>query len=263
MKGENPVITDIKCKFWSFLVSQFRKNRHKYKILLVLSHMRSGSTLLINLLNTNKEISGYGETHIKYSSEDDFDRLYLAILKEVLKFRLPKKYLADKILHSHLIADDSILNLPNIRIIFLIREPNEALASIARMKGKHYDLKFAEKHYTERLLKLQEYAMKIKNTEKCLFLTYDQIIDNTDSVFKVLKRFLDVKHDFSESYNVASANERLGVGDHSDIIKAGRIIRNVQRKPITLSAKIKQKTKKIFQGCKKTFGKYCTVIGNI
>jgi len=46
-----------------------------YRILLILSHMRSGSSLLTHLLNSNPEIIGYGETHIQYASEQDFKKL--------------------------------------------------------------------------------------------------------------------------------------------------------------------------------------------
>ena len=54
------------------------------RILFVLSHMRSGSSLLTHILNTNNEIIGYGETHIKYSSELDFKAL---LSKVYLRFK--------------------------------------------------------------------------------------------------------------------------------------------------------------------------------
>jgi LPS sulfotransferase NodH len=39
-----------------------------YEFVHILSHMRSGSTLLAHLLASHPEIIGYGETHIRYRS---------------------------------------------------------------------------------------------------------------------------------------------------------------------------------------------------
>ncbi|MDY7013544.1 MAG: sulfotransferase family protein, partial [Cyanobacteriota bacterium] len=50
-----------------------------YRVLFILSHMRSGSSLLTHILNSNPEIIGYGETHLQYSSEADFKRLMLKV----------------------------------------------------------------------------------------------------------------------------------------------------------------------------------------
>ena len=38
-----------------------------YELLFVLGHMRSKSSLLVHLLNSNPEVLGYGETHIGYT----------------------------------------------------------------------------------------------------------------------------------------------------------------------------------------------------
>ncbi len=46
----------------------------KRKMLFVCGHMRSGSSLLLHILNTNPEVLGFGEMHIKYHSEKDFGR---------------------------------------------------------------------------------------------------------------------------------------------------------------------------------------------
>ena len=39
--------------------------------ILLLGHMRCGSSLLSNILATNPEITGYGETHLDYQTPGD------------------------------------------------------------------------------------------------------------------------------------------------------------------------------------------------
>jgi hypothetical protein len=41
--------------------------------LLLLGHMRCGSSLLTHILVDNPEIAGYGETHTRYNTSNDFE----------------------------------------------------------------------------------------------------------------------------------------------------------------------------------------------
>src|SRR5262245_57001546 len=46
--------------------------------ILILGHMRSGSTLLLHILLTNPEVIGCGERNAVYRSPEDFDKLEIA-----------------------------------------------------------------------------------------------------------------------------------------------------------------------------------------
>ncbi len=59
-------------KLHSLYLSAFRPS---FKYLFVFAHMRSGSTLLVHLLNSSPEIIGYGETKTVYTDEDSFCNL--------------------------------------------------------------------------------------------------------------------------------------------------------------------------------------------
>jgi E3 ubiquitin-protein ligase DOA10 len=103
-----------------------------YKILFILSHMRSGSSLLTHLLVNNPEIRGFGETHINYASAEDFKKLLMKLywqgqdfsqLQDLKKLKMNHQYIHDKVLHNNKFLDQSFLESEQIYSIFLIREP--------------------------------------------------------------------------------------------------------------------------------------------
>jgi len=113
------------------------------KILLLLSHMRSGSSLLTHILNSNSEIIGYGETHLEYSSELDLKKLMLKVyfhgqefttIQDVEKLKMSEKYVLDKVLHNNKFLTADFLASDKIVTIFLLREPKRSLKSILELK---------------------------------------------------------------------------------------------------------------------------------
>ena len=52
-------------------------NRHKYRYIFILGHMRSGSSLLAHILADNAEVAGAGESHITYQTPRDLPKLIL------------------------------------------------------------------------------------------------------------------------------------------------------------------------------------------
>ncbi|MGV2388843.1 MAG UNVERIFIED_CONTAM: sulfotransferase [Microcystis novacekii LVE1205-3] len=49
--------------------------------------MRSGSSLLTHILNSNPEIIGFGETHLVYESEQDFKALMFQLYWTFERFK--------------------------------------------------------------------------------------------------------------------------------------------------------------------------------
>lgn len=210
-----------------------------YRILLVLSHMRSGSSLLTHLLNANPDVIGYGETHLTYRQPLDLKALLLRVYlrsqefrtwRDLGNFRMHHQYVMDKILHDGRLADESLLQSPQIYCLFLIREPQRSLASLLDLKS-HWGESDALSYYQNRLQTLGRYASFMNDAQRSLLLTYDQIIDRTDQVLSTLQTFLQTQIPFSEDYPVLKTTGRKGVGDSKGNITAGKIIR--QQRPLT------------------------------
>jgi hypothetical protein len=235
---------------------KFRKK--PYKILLILSHMRSGSSLLTHILNSNPEIIGYGETHINYTSEADFKILMLKVYSQLNGLEMKHQYILDKVLHNHKFLSCEFLGSEQVQVIFLIREPQRTLSSILDIKP-HWIEDKALDYYVSRLSKLEDYAQKINNKQRSLAITYDQLVNHTDLVFRNLQIFLKTQAGFSENYQILKTTGMKGIGDSSENIKAGCIIRTHQLET-KVSPELIQKAGQPFSKCYKNLSYYCRII---
>ncbi len=238
---------------------QIRFREKPFRILFILSHMRSGSSLLTHLLNSNPEIIGYGETHINYSSELDFKTLMFKVYWNIKNYQMDHKYLLDKVLHNHKFLTDNFLVSDQVYSIFLIREPQRTLASILEIKP-HWSEEKALIYYQERLGVLESYARLINNKKQSFFITHEQLIDQTDLVFNGLKNFLETQESFSEQYETLRTTGRKGIGDSSENIKAGYIIRNRTQIDTKFSGELVEKATHSFKKCLTTLSIHCSTI---
>jgi len=239
---------------------RIQAKREPYKFLFILSHMRSGSTLLIHILNTSSEISGFGENHVSYSSEKDLKALILRTAWRLRKFNMTtKKYIVDKILHNRFTFNKELIRSEHIYAIFLLREPKESLASISNLYPEWTEEKTIN-YYTSRLLKLEDYAKTIDSKAHSLFITHKQILNQTELVFEKLQNFLGVQQPFSEQYETLAVTGIPYIGDLSENIKAGRILRNYKSKEFQITPELLEKASNAFEQCSATLCEYCTVI---
>jgi hypothetical protein len=239
-----------------------------YKILFLLSHMRSGSSLLTHILSSNPEIIGYGETHIQYFSEESFQQLMLKIylnvpefrrIKDLKNFRMNHHYILDKVLHNNKFLEHSFLTSKNVHVIFLLREPQRTLHSILDLKP-HWSEEKALLYYGDRLKNLELYAQIINNSDRAFFLTYEQLLNSTDLVLEKLQGFLKTKHSFTENYKVLKTTGQPGVGDSKENIKAGQILRHSRELSTHVSSTSIELAEKAFKDCVKTLSDYCCLI---
>lgn len=230
--------------------------------------MRSGSSLLTHILSSNPEIIGYGETHTKYQSEVDLKNLMLNVylkvpefktLSDIKNFRMDHSYILDKVLHNSRFSDYSFLASQNVYSIFLLREPKRSLGSLLDLKP-HWTEQTAVDYYSDRLRQIETYAQFVNNPKHTLVVTYEQMLNQTQSVLVRLQQFLSTTQSFSEDYKVVKTTGQAGIGDHKGNIKAGRIIRNARALDITIGDEAVQLGQAAFDQCMTTLSKYCTII---
>src|SRR5688572_27511814 len=73
--------------------------RKRRSLLLVLSHMRSYSSVLSHVLGSHPEIDGYCETHIRYRLSLDVHRLGWKV-RALTGEPLSGRFVLDKVLHN-------------------------------------------------------------------------------------------------------------------------------------------------------------------
>jgi hypothetical protein len=203
------------------LADRLRAQPHRY--ILILSHMRSGSSLLLHLLMTSPEISGCGERNRAYRNEDD-----LAVF--AIKSNLAQRsnffatYSVDQVNHTHFLPTESLLLHPSVLPIILFREPRATVCSMVDVFNPIYPFRIDDgiEHYRERVTSLARYAELLGANNRIVSLTYDDLVDDTRTSLFKLKNYLGLGTDLSEHY---STYDFSGIrGDPSQRIRAGRIL---------------------------------------
>ena len=256
-KSFQDYIYNLASQYYSYRIST---RREPYNFIFILGHMRSGSSLLVHLLNTHPDIIGFGEAGIRYKVEKDFHKLTTKVYTTLNKFKMDHKYSLDKLLHDTKLPNQKLLLNQKLKVIFLIREPRKSISSLLKMK-LDWDEKQATEYYTKRLLSLENYAKSINNKESSLFITNNQLLQSTDTVFLTFADFLQISPNFSEQYDILKTTGiRGGTGDSSENIKTGRIIRIPQEQTKEISPILLKKNQQAFDKCNATLSQYCQII---
>ena len=239
-----------------------------FRILLILSHMRSGSSLLTHILSSNPEVIGYGETDIKYYSDADIKELICRVytktsanftpLKIFEAFKMDHTYVLDKLLHGNL-QNQEILKSDLVYPIVLLREPERTLQSILDLR-KEWTEERALSYYTGRLKSSIDYVKSSPASKPFFFVTYQQIVHETESVLCALKNFLETKHEFSEQYLIQKTTGQPWIGDPVGHIKAGKIVREARPLETHVSPEVIERARQEFERAVQELLIYCTTI---
>jgi hypothetical protein len=252
---------------WSLL--RLRPPGLQLRVLFVLSHQRSGSSLLVHLLNTNPQIIGYGESLLHYASKRDLRRLPLMVMARTRKPVALQRYVVDKLLYAELLEETSLLRHDELRTIFLVREPEGALRSLIQApkldhwpqqpnaNRDHVDHEVATKYYCDRLRDLEEYSRIVDDKERSVFITHQQLLERTDEVFGAFQKMLRVKKPFSEQYEILPTTGASGYGDVSDNIKRGFVDRQIERQRIEIREDLVENATAAFSRCSETLREHC------
>lgn len=203
------------------------------QFLVILSHMRAGSSLLVHLLNTHPKICGYGETHSSYESENSLLKLVGNIKYHLKQSGLDEDVFVDKLLHDGHVISKEVAALPNVKFLFLVREPQAAVASMLKLwphkrteAGRVKAIEYYSNYYISRLNGLEFQAAQIADKHRMLFLTHDDMVNRTDATFTAFQELLQVDASFSEQYEITPVTGKVGVGDPSVTIATGQIVRS-------------------------------------
>ena len=200
--------------------------------MLILAHMRSGSTLLHHLLLSHPDTIGCGERNATYRGPGDLRRLAVDAYYRRRQLLRRRAFAVDQINHTRFLADPALLNLPDTRAIFLIRQPGPSLSSMVEVLGHHYGttLEQAVFHYRTRLSDLERLAGGMTSPAHAFFLTYEALVDRTDEALAGLSRFLPLSPGLTSRYDTFRFTG--SAGDPSPTIHTGQIVRPLVRGPV-------------------------------
>jgi hypothetical protein len=196
----------------------------------VLGHMRSYSTVLCHVLNSNPAIDGYVELHRSYRSPRHLLDLHVEVERS-LGHPPTGRYLLDKILDNRHEISPSIIRRDDVFVVFSIREPMASVRSTVAMAREHLqesdwrrDATRVAEYYASRLDRLVELA-SLKDDGRSIFFEADRLLDDTPTVLQRLGTFLELDTPLTEEYETLELTGRPVLGDPSPVIKTGRIVR--------------------------------------
>jgi len=222
-----------------FLMDPSLFKLHRY--LLILSHARSYTTLLCHILGSHRQISGYGETRMPYETAVDLYRLNAKACEDG-NYRNDCEYVLDKLLYDDLTVSDTVLGLPRVIPIFVVREPEPTIASLTRMRVREHEQGIqnwaegtdrraaagsAAAYYTRRLETLQTLCARLEALRgRGIFLPARCLLDDTAGTLRFLEGALNLDGPLREEYKVFEMTGKTDYGDTSTTIRTGRIVRD-------------------------------------
>jgi Sulfotransferase family len=216
--------------------------------ILILGHMRSGSTLLLHILLTTPEVIGCGERNAAYRSREDFDKLEIAArVAQRAPFR-KVRYTVDQINHDRFTPAPELLRDERVRCIFLIRDPRETIQSLVDLTTKFYEawtVQQAVDYYVRRLESLTSYAAVLQDRHEAL--TYNDLVGNTSTVLRRLESSLGLEGKLREDYSIQKFTGKRG--DPSEAIQLGRIVRNQKMSSIQIPNVEMDRALEAYQAC--------------
>jgi hypothetical protein len=239
--------------------------RHTGRFLFVVSHMRSFSSLLCHILGSHPEISGYGEAQLSYFSRLDLQRLARKV-QHATESPVLGRYVLDKILHNHREIAPGILDRPEIKLLFLLRKPEDTFRSILNMsnargpKGTFNDPAGVLDYYVTRLRRLEGYCARVYSN--ALFLESERLLGDTERVLVDLSRWLELGEPLKADYRTFRFTGAPGYGDPSPTIRTGTVVRNDEARhqhyvPIAIPDDLLQQGLAAHASCREGLSRRC------
>ena len=191
--------------------------------LFIMGHPRSGSSLLMHMLASNKDISGFGEYFIKYTNNKSLIKAEFDIRRKSGGLFKQFKYIVNQVNHHSITPKIGLLMSDNFKFIFLIRKPEETLSSmflLSERVNKPMTQESITAVYIERLKNLSE-IVSVLDPNQWIYITYENIVKNTDREILKLNQFLDLEDGLLPEYEIQKFTQIWG--DSSENIKKGNV----------------------------------------
>ena len=255
-----PVKALLRRAAYAFLDLRDRRRSEPRKIVWLLAHMRSGSTLLLHLLSSHPKILGAGERNATYSSAHDLRRLEVDAAYLRRQLLRDYDYVVDQINHNRFLAATELLDHPRLYRIFLLREPQAAIASMVEVLGRFYGttLEEAVDYYLDRLPALARYAACVEDPARSLFLTYADLVERPQVALRRLQSFLGLETPLEETYRVFDFTGSRG--DPSARIQSGRILRHLPPRHVDLDPVVLERVREAYSRCRTVLERHCGVL---
>ena len=223
--------------------------------IFLLSHMRAYTSLAGHILGSHPQINGYYEMHISYEDAAALNRQLDAFLEgDALK--PGSRYLFDKLLHNDYAFKPERLDLPDMKILVSMLEPEHAIKSIVNLFAqKEVDDLYASpveaaNYYMARIQALADFS---RATGQPYYYFDAELFQHApEELLGKLTQWLGLDLPLSERYQVFSHTGKARKGDSSARIHSGSIDRTpVDYSHILVPEEVLYKAREVYRECRR------------
>ncbi len=245
-------------------LTQAAGREHRY--LLLLSHMRSYSSVLAHLLGSAPAIEGYGESQLRYRWRLDLWRLARTIQRSTGE-PLSGPWLLDKVLHNRVKPLDRLVEPERVRALIFLRRPERALQSLmalAASKGPgeaYNDAQACCDYYVSRLHRLREDGRRLGR--RALYFDAEAVVQRPQALLDAIGHWLGVALPSALDYRVRRRSGDDGFGDFSANIRAGHVLgeeRSTIERPRPLPAAVLSEAEAAWLRCRGALLHHCDTV---
>jgi len=188
--------------------------------------MRSGSSLLTQIVSGHPEILGSGELFINYRTPWDAIPWDLRAMdgKNLVRARGAghgaAKIVVDKLLHDWQLTDAALdeMRSHDVTFVFLVRRPEPAIKSC--IESLSYTEEDAHQYYVERLGALAKYA-RHPAVSGSIALTFEELVVETADTLERLSQAIGLEKPLDQNYETTT--HKRFAGDPSTRFDSGVI----------------------------------------
>ncbi len=208
--------------------------------IFIIAHMRCGSTALSNILCGRPEISGYGESHVTYTSRSSLGVLVVNQARRK-EWRPQAPHLFDKILHSRYDAGADVAFFQS-RAVFVAREPVETILSIRNLfarigKGEYSTDAAAAAYYRERIVRLLSMWDRFPQQNR-IGLTHRLLTTDPKGQLERISSFLNLSPPLENRYTSPRASTVGGGGDPLTSHRFSEVVANAEASTIRVKREL-------------------------
>jgi hypothetical protein len=223
--------------------------------IFLLSHMRAFTSLAGHILGSHPQINGYYEMHISYEDASALGR-QLELFLQGDELKAGSRYLFDKLLHNDYALRPERLDLPEVKILISLLEPEHAVKSIVSLFArKEVDDLYASpieaaNYYTARIQALADFSRAANRP----YYYFDAGLFQRapEQLLPSLSDWLELDLPLSERYQVFSQTGKPRRGDSSARILSGSIDRTpVDYAHVTVPAAALNEARGVYRECRR------------
>jgi len=222
----------------------FRPNPNQ-DYLFIMGHPRSGSSLLMHILESNDEIIGFGEYFTKYKDSKSLLKSEFDIRRKSNQLFTKCKFIVNQVNHHSVTPNLKVVISKTNKHLLLIRNPEDTLSSMIKLSDSVHQ-PMSQEAVTAIYIERLEYLKKMTDLIDPLnwvFICYDDLLNNSEENLKTLTNFLALKEPLKKEYQLKRFTQKWG--DPSKNITKGEIFKPPSDK-VKIEAELLKKASKVY-----------------